>query len=650
MNLPARPRQPTLLAQLGAALLYLAVAEATALPLPGHALGVLLQPASGIALVLLILGGTALAPALFFGSLLGSLLAGDAPLAALAQAMGALTAAWVACVLLLRQPDFDTRHPSFKIVQQVLLRVCGAGAGAGALTASTGLVLAGHIAPDSWGTQLVHCWLGSSLGMLLTAPLALSYLRSLRFPEPLRRVDEGILVWVAAMACAVAVFGNTQNPGLAPLTNAYWMFLFVIWSGARLGLLSTMALLCVIALQALWGTYQRTGFFADDLAAHQGFGYWSFMMILTVTGLSLSAYMTERRRQKAALQVAAIAFECQEGMLVTNAQGVILQANQSFLRSSGYALQEVLGRTPHFLLAPPAGEAQVSPDETFSFTPRHNLQRCEWHQRKSGETYPVRTTLSPVRDPHARITHYVLTLTDITDQRAQEERQRTMEQAHRKALVQEVHHRIKNNLQGVMGMLRTLDHKHPRLHGAINQVIGQVHSIAVIHGLQGSTTADQVRLGDLICAVAGGVESLWHTPIHVDTALGWQNCHITPTEAVPVALVLNELILNAVKHGGKSQQDVRIRLDDGQQPGSIRITIANPGHWPPTAAESHGGLGLVAALMPRSGARMTRIQKGEWAVLHLDLAPPVITVAPRNPPSHDPPSPSEPCPPAAGGR
>ena len=242
--------------------------------------------------------------------------------------------------------------------------------------------------------------------------------------------------------------------------------------------------------------------------------------------------------------------------------------------------------------------------------------------------------LSPVRDHHANITHYVLTMTDITDQRQQEEQRRQMEQAHREALVQEVHHRIKNNLQGVMGMLRTLDQKHPRLHGPINQVIGQVHSIAAIHGLQGSTTADRVRLSDLVCAIAGGIESLWDTPIHVDTPHWWKACYVVPAEAVPVALVLNELILNAVKHGGKAQQDVRIRLHDGLQAGSVQITISNPGRWPEFAADSNGGLGLIAALMPRSGAHLTRAQRGDWAVLHLELAPPVIHLESSDAPPH----------------
>ena len=233
--------QPSLLALAGAALLYMVLAETTATPLPGQGPEQLLQPASGLALVLLV--------------------------------------------------------------------VCGVGAGAGAVVESTGGVLAGAIAPSAWTAHVLHWWLSCALGSLLIAPVAMSYRRTLRFAEPLRRMNEGILVWVLTMVCAIAIFGNTQIPLLAPLANVYWMFLFVSWSGARVGLLSTTGLLCMIALQALWGTYQRTGFFAHDIATSHGFGYWSFMMILAVVGLSLAAHIAELRRQKAALRVAAIAFE-----------------------------------------------------------------------------------------------------------------------------------------------------------------------------------------------------------------------------------------------------------------------------------------------------------------------------------------------------
>ncbi len=625
MTTPQPPRPPSLAALTAAALLYLAVVQALQAPPSGLSSTHLLHPGPSLALALLVWGGTGLAPGLGAGALLGGALAGLSPWAALAEALGTLTAAWLSLQYLQRRGNFDRDRPSFHVVRHLLLGGCGLGAAAGALSTSGALLVAGELAPQHW---LLHCgewWMGASLGMLLVGPLVLSYRRALRSPQPLRRVKEGLAIWLTAGIAGVLIFGNPQNERIAAIANAYWMFLFVSWSGARLGLLPTTGLLGLIGLQALWGTYQGTGFFASDLAYNHGFGYWSYMVILSTVGLSLGAYMAERRFQTTRLRIAATAFECQEGMLVTDRTGHILQANQAVLRLTGYDLPQMLGRTPHFLCAA-VQEMEPSVLAT-AFTPQRNVHRRTRLVRQSGESFPAWVTVTPVADPHGRVSHYVISLTDITDLQEQEQHRREQERAQRDTLVREVHHRIKNNLQGIVGMLRTLDHQHPALHGPINQMVDQIHSIATIHGLQGRLASEEVRLCELTRAVAQGIAHNWSTPVRVDIPSAWQPCRIASRESVPVALVLNELIVNAVKHGGQAHQDVRISLRKGHDENHVDLVVSNPGRWPaPGAAATPGGRGLdlVSALLPRSGALITRSQIADRAVLHIAFSPPVI--------------------------
>lgn len=620
MTPPRLAPQAPLPVLVGACLLYMAVAETSATAFPGQGPSHLLNPASGFVLALLFIGGPRLLPGVLAGAILSQLGAGADPLAALTSTLGLACATMLAFQLLGRQPSFDREHPNFQVVRHVLLWACGMGAGAGALVASTGLLLVGHIGAAAWPGHVLKWWMGCALGFLLVAPLVMAYWRTLLHPLPLRRLDEGLVVWVLTGAAGTAIFGSPQNEVLDALANAYWMFLFVCWSGARLGMLPTMGLLCLVALQALWGSYQGTGFFAHDIEQTHGFGYWSYMMILAVAGLSLAAFMAERRRQTTALRIAATAFECQEGMLITDRQGGILQANLSFGRITGHAASEVLGRTPEFL-------CHVSSMQDCQFVPERNMHQRMQLVRKSGDTFPAWITVTPVRNAQEQTTHHVITLSDITSLQELELRRLEHERTQRNTLVREVHHRIKNNLQGIVGMLRTLDRQHPVLHEPINQMVDQIHSIATIHGLQGRNATEEVRLCELTRAVAEGISHNWSTPVTVDVPPQWLPCRIASQEAVPVALVLNELIVNAVKHGGHAQQDVLVNLRKGLSEDYVKISISNPGKWPEPGSMPPGtgrGLDLVAALIPRSGTSLTRSQVGARAVLQIDFSPPVI--------------------------
>src|SRR5204862_6140161 len=78
----------------------------------------------------------------------------------------------------------------------------------------------------------------------------------------------------------------------------------------------------------------------------------------------------------------------------------------------------------------------------------------------------------------------LMVATDVTEQRAAQQARLEAALAQRDMLVQEVHHRIKNNLQGVAGLLQQIAQRKPEVAGAIDEVVGQVQAIAQVYGLQ----------------------------------------------------------------------------------------------------------------------------------------------------------------------
>ena len=131
--------------------------------------------------------------------------------------------------------------------------------------------------------------------------------------------------------------------------------------------------------------------------------------------------ITEQRLAEQQQRIAAIAFESQEGMFITDAQHRIVRANQAFVRITGYPVDEAIGQNPHIL-----GSGRHPPE--FFADLLHGLERDGvwqgeiWNRRKDGEEYPSWVTITGVRDSSSTITHYVASLDDITlRKRAEEE-------------------------------------------------------------------------------------------------------------------------------------------------------------------------------------------------------------------------------------
>lgn len=349
----------------------------------------------------------------------------------------------------------------------------------------------------------------------------------------------------------------------------------------------------------------------------------------------ISTDITERKKIEEERRIAAIAFECQEGMLVLDDQLKILRVNHAFTEITGYSHEEVEGRTSVF------ARADLRPsmtwDAAWNEVQRSGSWRGDlWHTRKNGEDYLCRTTMTAVRDENGKISHFVGNFTDATDLYLQEKKRLQLEESHRNSLVREVHHRIKNNLQGITGLLRQFAAAHPETREPLDQAISQVHSVAVLHGLQGRKSADTVRLCELTSAIAGNVQAMWQIPIHVDIPPQWVAGIVAENEAVPMALVINELIVNAVKHGGKAHGQVQVRLRKGERPDVIQVAIENVGELRPTmdaTPDQHIGLHLVHSLMPRHGVTLPREQSCTTVITRLQVEPPVITLEPME--THD---------------
>ncbi|WP_275096873.1 EAL domain-containing protein [Sedimenticola hydrogenitrophicus] len=127
----------------------------------------------------------------------------------------------------------------------------------------------------------------------------------------------------------------------------------------------------------------------------------------------------EQRRQEteATTRVAATAFEVQQGIVVTDADARILRVNRAFTETTGYSADEAVGKTPH-LLRSERHDQRFYADILDTLNATGSWHGELWNRRKNGEEYPVRLSITAVKNAGGTRTHYVGTMVDITSERA----------------------------------------------------------------------------------------------------------------------------------------------------------------------------------------------------------------------------------------
>lgn len=127
--------------------------------------------------------------------------------------------------------------------------------------------------------------------------------------------------------------------------------------------------------------------------------------------------ITERKQTEVELRIAATAFEAQEGMMISDADNIILRVNSAFTAITGYTAEEVVGQHPRMLSAG-RHDADFYAAMWASIKDKGSWEGEIWNRRKSGEIYPENLIITVVKDASGNVTNYVATFNDITESKA----------------------------------------------------------------------------------------------------------------------------------------------------------------------------------------------------------------------------------------
>jgi diguanylate cyclase (GGDEF)-like protein/PAS domain S-box-containing protein len=127
--------------------------------------------------------------------------------------------------------------------------------------------------------------------------------------------------------------------------------------------------------------------------------------------------LAKQKLAEAELRLAASAFESQEGMLVTNPQGIILRVNTAFVNATGYQADECIGKNPSLLKS--GRHDQAFYRDMWHKVLADGVWKGEiWNRHKNGDIYVQHLTITAVKDADDQVRHFVGSYLDISETKA----------------------------------------------------------------------------------------------------------------------------------------------------------------------------------------------------------------------------------------
>jgi PAS domain S-box-containing protein len=299
-------------------------------------------------------------------------------------------------------------------------------------------------------------------------------------------------------------------------------------------------------------------------------------------------------------------------MLITDPRqpdNPIVFVNNAFSDLTGYARSETIGRNCRFLQGPDTDSGTVARIRE-AIRAGEGIETEILNYRKDGTSFWNSLVISPVQNDEKELLYFFASQFDVSDKKNAEleltqtkthleeqvsRRTRDLQAAldQKTALLHEVDHRVKNNLQVISSLvlLKARRLKDPATQRVLHDLAERISALSTVHRLLYSVgDVSRFDLAEFLTDLTDELATLVpRDQVRVD--LDVERVDVSAGKAAPLALLINEVVSNAFKHAYPDHRRGRVRVQLTRLGGDLRIVIEDDGIGINRSAPTGDGFG-----------------------------------------------------------
>lgn len=341
-----------------------------------------------------------------------------------------------------------------------------------------------------------------------------------------------------------------------------------------------------------WGKKSNGEVFPTEMLVNTGSYFGQDVLIIIERDIS-DRKIAEEELQKREQLLSELFKTSPLGIALLNEHLEVVEVNEGFERLFGYENNEIEGLELDRLIVPSELHDEA---RKLSYTPRIKEVYGQ-RLKKSGELVDVMIYSVPIFLDGKMIHKYGIYV-DISDRKKSEEELRNSLKE-KEVLLAEIHHRVKNNLAVITGLLelQTYNVDNQNAENILRESQMRIHSIAMVHEkLYHNERLSEIKIHNYILELASVVgKTMGDRQTKIDINYDLDPVSLQITQAIPCGLLLNEVLTNSFKHAfeGRSEGEMSIEFkhtEDDQL--TFRIRDNGIGFDPDMVRKSGKSLGM----------------------------------------------------------